>query len=146
MYPLFVMAYIPGQKKYFRLVRIFTELYYLCNVMEITGKGKLEKLRRKNKGNTVLSQAIDELVNDLENGECTSQKQLKKVRSDADLVHNDGFYFFNLHVHRVMILIEFEEDGEATVVWCGSHDEYQRTFKDNKSTIKKWLTQQGLIS
>ena len=107
--------------------------------MEITGKGK-------KRGNTVLSQAIDELVNDLENGECTSQKQLKKVRSDADLVHNDGFYFFNLHVHRVMILIEFEEDGEATVVWCGSHDEYQRTFKDNKSTIKKWLTQQGLIS
>lgn len=114
--------------------------------MDIIGKGKLEKLRRKNKGNTLLSQAIDELINDLENGGCTNQEQLKKVRPDADLVHNDGFYFFNINVHRVMILIEFEDDGEATVIWCGSHDEYQRTFKDNKITIKKWLNIQGFIS
>lgn len=113
--------------------------------MDITGKGKLEKLRRKNKGNTLLGQAIDELVKDLENGEWFNQEQIRKARPDADLVHNDGFYFFNIHVHRVMILIEFEDDGESTLVWCGSHDEYQRTFKDNKSTIKKWLTRQGWI-
>ena len=114
--------------------------------MNVTGKSKPEKLRRKNQGNTILSQAIDELVNDIENEGCTNQEQLKKDRPDADLVHNDGFYFFNIHVHRVMILIEFEDDGEATVVWCGSHDEYQRTFRDNKSTIKKWLNKQGLTS
>ncbi len=87
--------------------------------MEITGKGKLEKLRRKNRGNTLLSQAIDELLNDLENEDCTNQEQLKKIRPDADLVHNDGFYIFNLNIHRVMILIEFEDDGEATIEWCG---------------------------
>jgi mRNA interferase HigB len=45
-----------------------------------------------------------------------------------------------------MILIEFEDDGEATIVWCGSHDEYETTFKNNKSTIKKWLNNQGLIN
>jgi hypothetical protein len=75
--------------------------------MEITGKSKLEKLSRKNRGNTLLIQAIDQLV---------------------------------------MILIEFEDNGEATIVWCGSHDEYETTFKNNKSTIKKWLNNQGLIN
>jgi len=114
--------------------------------MEIIGKVKLEKLRRKNKGNTLLSSAIDVLINELENGEYANQEQLKQVRPDADLVHNDGFYFFNISVHRVMILIEFEDTGEATIIWCGSHDDYQRTFKDNKNTIKKWLSNQGLIS
>ena len=33
--------------------------------MEITGKSKLEKLSRKNRGNTLLIQAIDQLVDDL---------------------------------------------------------------------------------
>lgn len=45
-----------------------------------------------------------------------------------------------------MILIEFEDDGEATIEWCGSHDDYETTFKNNKNTIKKWLTKQGLIN
>ncbi len=64
---------------------------------------------------------------------------MKEARPDADIVHSDGFYFFNLNIHRTMILIEFDEDGEATVVWAGSHQEYDKTFKNNKSTIKKWL-------
>jgi mRNA-degrading endonuclease HigB of HigAB toxin-antitoxin module len=97
-------------------------------------------------GNTLLIQAIDQLVDDLENKDCSNQQQLKNIRPDADLVHNDGFYIFNIQVHRVMILIEFEYDGEATIVWCGSHDEYETTFKNNKSTIKKWLNNQGLIN
>lgn len=37
-----------------------------------------------------------------------------------------------------MILIEFD-DGEASVVWTGTHQEYGATFKNNKKTIKKWL-------
>lgn len=114
--------------------------------MEITGKSKLEKLRRKNRGNTLLSQAIDQLVEDLENKDCSNQQQLRKIRPDADLVHNDGFYIFDIHVHRVMILVEYEDNGEATIVWCGSHDDYETIFKNNKSSIKKWLYNQGLIS
>lgn len=43
-----------------------------------------------------------------------------------------------------MILVVFEEN-EATVVWTGSHDEYNVTFKANKSTIEKWLLNQNLI-
>ena len=43
-----------------------------------------------------------------------------------------------------MILVLFE-DNEATVIWTGSHDEYVKTFKDNKTTIEKWLRIQKLI-
>ena len=36
-------------------------------------------------------------------------------------------------------MIEFEEDGEMTVVWAGSHDDYEKTSKNNRKVIKKWL-------
>ncbi|MFC2186591.1 type II toxin-antitoxin system HigB family toxin [Fulvivirgaceae bacterium LMO-SS25] len=74
----------------------------------------------------------------------TKSADLKAIRPDADCVHSDGFYFFDLNVHRTMILVVFEEN-EATVVWTGSHDEYNVTFKANKSTIEKWLRNQNLI-
>jgi hypothetical protein len=96
--------------------------------MEITGKSKLEKLRRKNRGNTLLSLAINELISDLESKNFRSHEELKLIRPDADIVHNEGFYFFNMAVHRTMILLEFEENGQATIVWCGSHDKYEATF------------------
>jgi len=60
-------------------------------------------------------------------------------RSDADHVFGGEFYFFEIEIHRTLILIEFEENGEATIVWAGSHDDYERTFKNNKRVIKKWL-------
>ncbi|MEO7176323.1 MAG: hypothetical protein ABI002_11070 [Saprospiraceae bacterium] len=53
---------------------------------------------------------------------------------------------FNIHVHRVLILIEFAFEGEATVIWYGSHDEYKTNFKNNKTTIKKWLKAHGFIN
>jgi mRNA interferase HigB len=113
--------------------------------MEIIAKAKLEKLKRKNRGNTALGAAIDTLIEDLEQTSCLTFEQLKQLRPDADLVHNDGFCFFDIHVHRTMILIEFDDTGEATIVWCGSHDEYELTFKNNKNTIRKWLEKQGWI-
>ncbi|MGB1283229.1 MAG: hypothetical protein ACPG44_02075 [Polaribacter sp.] len=30
-------------------------------------------------------------------------------------------------------------DSEATVVWAGTHQEYETTFKNNRNTIRKWL-------
>ncbi len=47
--------------------------------------------------------------------------------------------FFNIDVHRTLILIEFDEGGEMTIVWAGSRDDYEKTFKNNKNVIKKWL-------
>lgn len=64
--------------------------------------------------NTLLIQSIDQLVDDLENKDCANKQQLKKIRPDANLVHNDGFYLFNIQVHRVLIL-------------------------NNKSKIRRWL-------
>jgi len=113
--------------------------------MEILGRKLLTKLKRKNRGNTVLESAINDLLNDLESNNWKSQTDLIKDRPDADCVHSDGFYFFEINIHRTMIMIEFEENGEATIVWCGSHDEYELIFKNNKASIKQWLKKYGWI-
>lgn len=84
------------------------------------------------------------MIKDLEVFEPAKQK-IKDIRKDADLVHNNGFYFFNINIHRTMILIEFDEEGEATVIWEGTHQEYETTFKNNKATIEKWLRSGGYI-
>ena len=113
--------------------------------MRLIGKKHLEKLKRKNKGNTSLSKEIDRLIDDIEKNEWKNQIQLKEARNDADCIHGDGFYFFNIAVHRTMILMEFGMEGEATVVWVGNHQEYESTFKNNKNAIKKWLKSNGWI-
>lgn len=59
-------------------------------------------------------------------------------------MHSDGFCFFDINVHRTMILLEFE-DGECTVIWAGTHDEYESIFKNNKAAIEKWLRNNGFI-
>lgn len=112
--------------------------------MRLVNKKALEKLKRKNKGNVPLTKEIDKLIADIEKNEWVNQGELNETRSDADCVHNDGFYFFNISVHRTMILIEFDE-GEASVVWAGNHKEYEATFKNNKITIKKWLKSKDFI-
>jgi mRNA interferase HigB len=99
----------------------------------------LDKLKSKNQGNVKLIKAINKLIEDIENHQFVSWEELKAVRKDADRVHNDGFYFFNIHVHRTMIMIELEPEGEATIVWAGSHQEYESVFKNNKNTIERWL-------
>lgn len=106
--------------------------------MRLINKKILEKLKRKNKGNVSLILAVDKLIKDISENEWKDQHELKESRPDADNIHSDGFYFFNIHIHRTMVLIEFS-DNEATVVWAGTHQEYELLFKNNKNTIKKWL-------
>jgi len=106
--------------------------------MRIVNIRILQKHLKKNKGNTKLRSEINNLISTIEMANWSKQTQIKKARPDADRVHPDGFYFFNIAVNRTMILIELDEE-EATIVWCGNHDEYISTFKNNKSTIKKWL-------
>jgi mRNA-degrading endonuclease HigB of HigAB toxin-antitoxin module len=112
--------------------------------LELFRKHKLIKLKQKNRGNNKLSIAIDKLITDIETAQWSKKTDVKESRPDADCVHSDGFYFFDINIHRTMILIVFEND-EATVVWTGSHDEYNKTFKGNKRTIEKWLRNQKLI-
>lgn len=112
--------------------------------MRVLGISKLVKLKRKNKGNKLLCDEIDKLLKDLEEFNPKNFK-LVDIRKDADCVHNDGFYFFNINIHRSLILVDFDEEGEATIIWVGSHDEYERTFKNNKSTIEKWLRKNEYI-
>lgn len=112
--------------------------------MRVLGKSKLIKLKRKNIGNTKLCDAIDDLISDLERFE-PDKHNLKELRKDADCVHNDGFYFFDINVHRTLILIEFDDEGEATIIWTGTHQEYETVFKNNKKTIEKWLRNNDYI-
>lgn len=112
--------------------------------MRIVGKNIILKIKKKNIGNQKLSKEIDKLIKDLEEFDPNSQ-DIKDIREDADSVHSDGFYFFNIHIHRTLILIEIDGEGEATIVWAGTHQEYENTFKNNKSTIAKWLRSKGFI-
>jgi len=104
--------------------------------LELFGKQKLLKLKKKNRGNIVLSSAIDQLIKDLCNANWSNIDDIKNTRPDADCVHSDGFFFFDINVHRTMILVLFDEQ-EATVIWTGSHDDYETIFKNNKQTIEK---------
>ncbi|MDF1572964.1 MAG: type II toxin-antitoxin system HigB family toxin [Bacteroidales bacterium] len=112
--------------------------------MELLRKHKLIKLKYKNRGNTNLIKAIDKLISDIEKAKWNKQTDIKGTRPDADCVHSDGFYFFDINIHRTMILVVFE-DNEATVIWTGTHADYDKTFKGNKKTIEKWLRVQKLI-
>ena len=106
--------------------------------MRLTGKKILEKLKRKNSENVPLTKAVDKLIDDIEKNDWKNQAELNRIRPDADNVHSDGFYFFDINIHRTMILVEFG-DGEASIVWTGTHQEYESIFKNNRNTIKKWL-------
>ncbi|TDW48562.1 RelE-like HigB toxin of type II HigAB toxin-antitoxin system [Flavobacterium sp. 270] len=112
--------------------------------MRIIGKKIIVKVKIKNLGNKKLCDAIDKLISDLENFNPGKEK-LIEIRSDADCVHSEGFYFFNINIHRTLILLEFDDEGEATIVWAGTHQEYETIFKNNKTTIEKWLRKKGYI-
>ncbi|PZX11275.1 mRNA interferase HigB [Breznakibacter xylanolyticus] len=108
--------------------------------MRVINKHILIKIIQKNKGNTRLIQSIEQLINDIEQSHWKNPAELTANRPDADCVYGGEFYFFNIHIHRAMILIEFTDNGEATIVWAGNHDDYEKTFKNNRNVIKKWLS------
>ena len=112
--------------------------------MRILGKKIILKVKKKNIGNNKLCAEIDKLITDLEKFN-PSEKNLIEVRSDADCVHGDGFYFFDIHIHRTLLLIELDDEGEATTVWAGTHKEYEVTLKNNKSTVETRLRKKGYV-
>jgi mRNA-degrading endonuclease HigB of HigAB toxin-antitoxin module len=113
--------------------------------LNIINKHILGKLIRKNRGNTKLLKAVNLLIDEIEKGNWNTPQELVKNRSDADCVYGGEFYFFDINIHRTLILIEFEENGEATIVWAGNHDDYELTFKNNRNVIKKWLRDNNWI-
>lgn len=113
--------------------------------MRLTQKSILLKVKQKNKGNIKLCKAIDELISTIEDNSWETKEDILFDRPDADQVHSDGFYFFDISIHRAMLLLELSDDGEATVVWAGTHDDYERIFRNSKSVIKKYLSDRGWI-
>jgi hypothetical protein len=110
--------------------------------MRVIGRKVLVKLKKKNTGNRQLCDAIDKLINDLET---FNPPGFRAIRKDADSVHPEGFYFFDIDMHRALVLIETEDEGEATIIWAGSHQDYERTFRNNRATKEKWLRNRDYI-
>ena len=92
-----------------------------------------------------MEKGVLRLISDIEDNNWETPLDLAKIRPDADCVYGGEFYFFNINIHRTLILIEFEETGEATIVWAGNHDDYEQTFKNNRNVIKKWLKKNNWI-
>ncbi len=113
--------------------------------MRLINKFILAKVIRKNRGNQKLILAIQKLVLDIEMNHWNAPADLLSDRPDADCVYVGRFYFFDIYIHRTLILIEFDGEGEATIVWAGSHDDYELIFKNNRNTIKKWLRNNNWI-
>ena len=113
--------------------------------MRIINKHILGKLIRKNRGNSNLLKSVQQLISDIEDSNWNTPHDLIEKRPDADCVYGGEFYFFNINIHRTLIMIEFEENGEATIVWAGNHDDYELTFKNNRNVIKKWLRDNNWI-
>ncbi len=114
--------------------------------MKIINKHILAKLVRKNRGNKKLLDTVQRLIDDIEMANWKTPAELISERPDADHVYGGEFYFFEIEIHRTLILIEFEENGEATIIWAGSHDDYERIFKNNRSVLKKWLRDNNWIN
>lgn len=112
--------------------------------MRIIGKRIILKLKRKNIGNKKLCEEVDKLITDLETFD-PARTDIITIRKDADCVHSDGFFFFDINIHRTLILIEMDEEGEATIIWAGTHQEYERIFKNNRIVIEKWLKNKNYI-
>ena len=112
--------------------------------MRLIGKRLLVKYQKKHAGNVTLCRKIDILIKELEM-DWPSVDSFIQGRTDADEVHSDGLYFFDVFTHRTLILLEMDEEGEATVIWIGNHDDYERVFRNNKQTIQKWLKNRGYV-
>lgn len=65
--------------------------------MRIIGKKIILKVKKKNIGNRRLCDEIDKLITDLEDFN-PGEKSINDVRDDADCVHSDGFYFFDIRI------------------------------------------------
>ena len=113
--------------------------------MELIGLVHLRKIEKKKLGDKKLRKNIEKLISLIKSAEWKTPLEIKDSGIDADCVHSDGFYFFNITGnYRTLILIEFV-DQEASIIWAGDHDKYERTFNNNKNDIKRWLTNQGYI-
>jgi mRNA-degrading endonuclease HigB of HigAB toxin-antitoxin module len=112
--------------------------------LKLIRKDRLLKLKRKNQGNLKLAKAIDKLIENIESAEWKDKLELIELRPDADRVHSENFFFFDISVHRTLTLVVFTEQ-HAEILWVGNHDEYDSTFKGNKKTIENWLRNHGKI-
>jgi mRNA interferase HigB len=78
--------------------------------LKLLRKDKLLKFKRKNQGNLKLNKAIDKLIEDIEKSDWKDKLELVESRPDADRVHSDDIFFFDINIHRTLTLIVFNEE------------------------------------
>ncbi|MEQ8624245.1 MAG: hypothetical protein RJQ00_05305 [Vicingaceae bacterium] len=61
--------------------------------MKLLGLKLLTKLKKKNKGNLKLVKAVDNFILDLKQAVWKNKDDVINDRTDADCVHNDGYFF-----------------------------------------------------
>lgn len=114
--------------------------------MILIGKNKLIKFGKKARGNKILNQNIADIIKLIENknNNCKDEKEFKELLKsyDPDNVSR-GYNAFFLNISkadRSLVVVEYDEiEGEVDVLFVGTHDEYETTFKNNKDVIEKYL-------
>ena len=62
----------------------------------MVNKHILGKLIRKNRGNSKQLEAVQQLINDVEESDCKTPLEITEKRPGADCVYGGEFYFFNI--------------------------------------------------
>ncbi len=107
--------------------------------MEVIGRRTLDKYA---KNSTVLQQVINEFVGKVEKANWKNDADLKATFPDADRVFKNVYVFDLTGSDRTLTLVYFA-NGQVQIVWAGDHQAYERTLKNNKDTIRKFLKQKG---
>ncbi|MBC5994025.1 type II toxin-antitoxin system HigB family toxin [Pontibacter cellulosilyticus] len=106
--------------------------------MDVLGRNKITKYV-KNKHE--LAREFNAFVSKIKSSEWKSASDVKETFPDSDHIVGD-VYIFNISSSRSMAMVYFKEQ-EVEIVWAGNHDDYETTFRNNTSTIKKFLKKKG---
>ncbi|GAB3832790.1 type II toxin-antitoxin system HigB family toxin [Pontibacter rugosus] len=106
--------------------------------MDVLGRNKITKYV-KNKYE--LAREFDIFISRIKASEWKDGADVKITFPDVDHILGN-VYIFNVSSSRSLAMIYFG-DQEVEIIWAGNHDDYEATFQNNKSTIKKFLKNKG---
>lgn len=106
--------------------------------MYVIGKKVVFKYTKKDRN---LLNEFNKFITAIETAVWKNGQDVKDSFKDADHI-GENIYIFNIKSSRSLLLIYFD-DNEIEIVWAGSHNDYERLFKNNKSTILKYLKKKG---
>jgi mRNA-degrading endonuclease HigB of HigAB toxin-antitoxin module len=106
--------------------------------MYVIGKKVVFKYTKKDKN---LLNEFNKCITAIEKSVWKNGQDVKNTFNDVDHI-GENIYIFNIKSSRSLLLIYFDEN-EIEIVWAGSHNNYEKLFKNNKSAILKYLKAKG---